>query len=453
MSDENQELSERELEILKMVAEGASNKDIANRLHISTNTVKVHLRNIFSKMKVSSRTEATVLAMQDGLVPAPGDNGELSPEGSLSPQLQAGEIASLETKGWLSGAGRNRSLWLVIVASLIVISAIYLLSRPLSGTPEATSPIPTNLPTVVVENPSGWEENTPMLVPRAYFGSTLLENRIYVIAGETENGVVNTVESYDIRLNTWSTGTPKPTPVADIQAAAIGGKIYVAGGRLANGEISDVLEVYLPQDNTWEQKRPLPRPLSSYAAAAFEGKLYIFGGWDGTAYLDTVYVYDPETDRWMEKTPMPTPRAFASAVQIEDRIHVLGGINESQILAVHETYVPSQDNGQEQPWMNDVPLPGGRYRFGAASVAGLIYVVGGQAAEGESALPSLVMLATTREWQTFDSPPGQESWYASGLQFWGTDIYFFGGLLAGKPTTRNTSYQVILLTILPLIQQ
>ena len=61
-------LSQREQEILSLLATGASNKDIATRLNISPNTVKVHLRNIYSKIKVSSRTEATLYAVKSGLV-------------------------------------------------------------------------------------------------------------------------------------------------------------------------------------------------------------------------------------------------------------------------------------------------------------------------------------------------------------------------------------------------
>ena len=61
------ELTEREIEILQRVATGASNRQIAQQLGISANTVKVHLRNIFEKLGVASRTEATLYAIQAGL--------------------------------------------------------------------------------------------------------------------------------------------------------------------------------------------------------------------------------------------------------------------------------------------------------------------------------------------------------------------------------------------------
>lgn len=52
-------LSEREWEVLALVAEGLPNKQIAERLHISGNTVKYHLQNIFAQLNVSNRTEAS----------------------------------------------------------------------------------------------------------------------------------------------------------------------------------------------------------------------------------------------------------------------------------------------------------------------------------------------------------------------------------------------------------
>jgi two-component system nitrate/nitrite response regulator NarL len=61
-------LSERELEILRMVADGKSNHAIAEQLSISENTVKYHLKNILQKLGVSNRTEAAMRAMQQGLL-------------------------------------------------------------------------------------------------------------------------------------------------------------------------------------------------------------------------------------------------------------------------------------------------------------------------------------------------------------------------------------------------
>lgn len=61
-------LTEREKEILRLVAQGLSNKAIAQTLDLSEGTVKVHVSNILSKLNVSSRTEASVRALQTGLI-------------------------------------------------------------------------------------------------------------------------------------------------------------------------------------------------------------------------------------------------------------------------------------------------------------------------------------------------------------------------------------------------
>ena len=63
-------LSPREQEVLDILAEGRTDRDIAARLFISERTVHVHVRRILAKLGVSSRTEAAGVAIRQGLVPA-----------------------------------------------------------------------------------------------------------------------------------------------------------------------------------------------------------------------------------------------------------------------------------------------------------------------------------------------------------------------------------------------
>jgi two-component system NarL family response regulator len=61
-------LTPRELEILKMLSKGLTNKQIGHALGISENTAKNHVNNIIDKLEVSDRTEAATTAIQRGLI-------------------------------------------------------------------------------------------------------------------------------------------------------------------------------------------------------------------------------------------------------------------------------------------------------------------------------------------------------------------------------------------------
>ncbi len=61
-------LSERELEVLKLIVEGKSNNEIAEDLYLSTNTIKTHVRGIMNKLAVDDRVQAAVVALRSGLV-------------------------------------------------------------------------------------------------------------------------------------------------------------------------------------------------------------------------------------------------------------------------------------------------------------------------------------------------------------------------------------------------
>lgn len=62
------ELSAREAQVLKLIAEGLANKQISARLHLSEKTVKNHVSRIFSKLNITARTQAAVHAIRAGIV-------------------------------------------------------------------------------------------------------------------------------------------------------------------------------------------------------------------------------------------------------------------------------------------------------------------------------------------------------------------------------------------------
>jgi LuxR family maltose regulon positive regulatory protein len=61
-------LSERELEVLQLIAEGLTNQEVASRLVLTLNTVKAHTRNIYGKLGVNRRTQAVATARSLGLL-------------------------------------------------------------------------------------------------------------------------------------------------------------------------------------------------------------------------------------------------------------------------------------------------------------------------------------------------------------------------------------------------
>jgi two-component system, NarL family, nitrate/nitrite response regulator NarL len=83
-----QQLTDREREVLALLVEGAGGAEIAERLSISTNTVRTHVQSVLTKLQVHSRLEAATFAVRHGLVASLGADGRRPSPGSSA--LEAG---------------------------------------------------------------------------------------------------------------------------------------------------------------------------------------------------------------------------------------------------------------------------------------------------------------------------------------------------------------------------
>ena len=443
-------LSAREQEILQLVATGASNKEISQQLYISINTVKVHLRNIYAKLEVSSRTEAAMWAVQHGLVDAgvPDVQG-VEQGGGQSPDITSDvPLADDHRFQWANAIPRRMLPWFVAGAAILLVLAGIGINWVWQSSQATATPDALTAASAIEQ--SRWQRLADMPTARAGLAAAAYDNLIYAIAGEGVNGPVSANERYDPQTDAWETLTPKPVPVADVHAGVIGGKIYIPGGRLANGGVTNVLAIYDPRSDAWTEGSPLPVALSAYALAAFEGRLYLFGGWDGEKYVDSVYGYAPTLDQWRSLPPMPTARGFAGAVAAGGKVFVIGGFDGQQALTTHEVYFPDREGGAAPLWEQAAPLPVGRYAMGVVSVADILYLIGGDDELGNEFF-SLVYFPQRDEWQPIESP------FTHPVSFLGVTpfqphLFVLGGRSRGEIVSQNLAYQAVYTISIPVVR-
>ncbi len=306
-------LSTRELEILELLAQGKSNKEIAADLVISVNTVKVHISNIFQKTNTSSRSEAIVYAVEHGLV-------ESLRQETPEPQIITEFIEAEEPK-WLIWL--RKFWWLVVIGFIVLVIALSIILSRSSLLAEPT-PEPGPLQNIITQN--RWETLVDLNPARSGIASVAWRGQIFAIGGKSLEGISALNQSFSIRTNRWAQHSPKLTPVMNANAVEYNGKIYVFGGECADGTVFSGLEVYDISKDSWETKASAPLGLSRYTATLFEGKIYILGGYDGKSLSAKTLVYDINSDKWTIGTPSPNAFADAFAVTTTDHIMLTGGV-------------------------------------------------------------------------------------------------------------------------------
>jgi len=443
-------LSERELELVQLLGQGLSNREIAQALFISPNTVKVHLRNIFAKLHASSRTEATMVALRQGLIeldaPAEASAGDSAAIPQQVEQVIQPRAPAKPLRPW-------QRLYLVACVLLVALGLWLTWPHAAEQTgPFGLQPVRSGQPP---SSASRWKALAQLSKPRRRLAVVVQESRVYAIGGETPEGITGAVEIYDPETDDWTPGAEKPSATADIGAISLGGRIYCPGGALADGTFSDRLEVYTPEQGgpgVWSTETALPVPISAYANAAYsstgsDSALYLFGGYDGTSYSNTTLKYDPGTKQWAVLRPMPTPRGFAGAGTVGDRIYVVGGYDGQAELNICEVYDPLLDQWNTCPSLN-APRGG----IGVAVVGETLYAIGGG---WKSYLVENEYLTlsgdTPPAWKTLPSPL-LEQWTNLGVAANGTFIYAVGGW-DGEYLAVNQAYRALFRIYLPSLEE
>ena len=442
MPDLGDLLSEREIEVLECVAEGASNKEIASRLSISQNTVKVHLRNISTKLGASSRTEAVTLGIQQGVVSVPGvvvaePMVEKTAVIPLAPVPLPTPLTPQETVlpprhlDWRYGAGA------VLLLAVAVAVGLWFFNRTIAETPFAETPIAD----------THWLLSKPMPNKRANFAVAAVGLNVYQIGGKTTDGVVGDMTVYHSGDHVWESVASKPTAVSDSSADVLYGEVYLPGGRLADGTVTDLMEVYSPANDAWRPAMALPEPLAGGLAIAEGGFLYVFGGENDNGERDAAYVYDPGSDSWRPLPPLPTPRSFATGGSVAGLLYVVGGLEAGQEVDTCEVFNPT-----DEIWLDCPPLLLPRGGAGSAVVLNKLYVLGGGVnATSETAFGEMYD-PKNETWQVVNLPMPDEmgDWAYLGVTHIESRIYALGGRQGDQLTDTNFVYApLVYQTFLP----
>lgn len=385
-------LSETELEIMRLVATGATNREIARARTISEATVKKHLTNINAKLGTGNRTEAMRRALELGLVMVQGPLPPMSEEDAdgdgddsqghhaarrLAAELEGERLRHRRARRWYAGGA-------LVVAALSLAGLWWTYRQAETRSDDATATpamAPADERRNLQWNPGGRLKSARTGLAMAY------ADGLYVIGGQDASGVLRETLRLERGLvASWSELPPKPTAARDISAAVVGGQIVVPGGCDAGGLPSKGVEVFDTERRAWQRGPDLPRPACAYGLAVVNGRIYLFGGRTGAdpaSASDEVWSWSPTsqaTDAWrIEQRRMARPRYDLSAAVIDDEVHVLGGRDDSG--APQRSHWIFRPLSPGSPWSEDqgAELPEPRAGQAAAGIGILrqLYVFGG----------------------------------------------------------------------------
>ena len=475
---EHNPLSDREMEVARLLATGATNAEIARALVISPHTVKVHLRNIFEKLQVNSRTEASIMLVQRNWLALPGmeiaTNGV--PEGGATDGHAIGSAVAIATvppepiyvapePAPLADLPMRPARWqLYYLVGAIVLTLAALLTPHLPLWSRTSIDLLSDSGRTVLGQPfpqlqARWEPRIQISTPRSRLALVYLQQRLYAIGGENATGsTVANVDTYDLEVNEWRAAPALPEALSNLAATTFNDRIYVAGGSSKSGNaqpsstqptvISDRFFVFDPKTAKWQEAGRMPNPLAGAELVADASAFYLLGGWDGQLMHDEIWRFVPPTDgsvlvpEWTLVGRLRTPIAFFGAALVNDEIFVVGGQDGQHDLNTAEAYSLTSNQWRDLPPLTS-PRSGLRLVYDGLA----LFALGGGGPYAIDTYERFDLLNNL--WSNFPSPlPG--AWRNLAAVVQEGRIHLIGGW-SGDYLDLHLQYQSNFRTLLPVI--
>jgi|GEM_PF-136023 len=454
MAEPKEPLTERELEVVRLVATGASNKEIGAQLFVSPNTVRVHLRNIFTKLEAQSRTEVTMIAVRNGWVdvgratpaeenarsassnqagdalpPSPMPVPDARSRPSVNGQTQVPEIAALRES---DHSPLDKTAEPDIAASPAAISETQATTQaaettttvetaqqhtPVSAPPPSGTLMPQPFAPVKPLEPLA--QTTSAIVPVPVVSAQVIPARITPVP-------VAPNPQLNAPLALWRravlvaaalllvVGTILVLPRAPVETNA-------AGDSLTQESPGNASVALSPENTTrWYARTSVRTARARSAVTTAAGQIYVIGGDVEHQPSSDVLVYDPRYDTWLETSRKTTPVMNTGAAVVGNMIFVPGGTTPTErASSVFEAY-----DVQSKTWTSLAPMPSKLAGHAVATFDDKIYVIGGQTA---SRVSGEVFMFDTRanRWSSLANLPTPRSQLAAVVA--NGRIYAVGG--------------------------
>ena len=199
-----------------------------------------------------------------------------------------------------------------------------------------------------------------------------LNGKIYKFSGNTNTGVTNVLEIYDIATNTWTAGAAYPLSLGFVNCFVSGNFIYAAGGIDAAATPNPSLKTYRydPATNTWNDAAIADLPATRWggASALYNGQGLIAGGFVGGAndvnISTSAIVWDPTANAWSTIPSMLAERARMGGAVLNNSFYVVGGASIAEAL----TFIGTNNNQKYSVARATISYPASPYCSSAGTI-------------------------------------------------------------------------------------